>query len=112
MLSIYSVYARGVLLEFPFVLKGMRFDWDEPKNVKNVSKHGISFQRACEVFFDPGLVTEPAHDDGGGAVWAAIGYLDGEPSLLYVVHIEVTFDLIRLLSARPVTRQERKTYED
>jgi uncharacterized DUF497 family protein len=90
----------------------MNFCWDENKNVQNFQKHGISFQRACEVFFDPGLVTEPAHDDGGGEIWAAIGYLDGEPSLLYVVHIEAANNNIRLISARPATRKERQTYED
>jgi len=95
-----------------FILKGVPFAWDETKDVRNIQKHGISFQRACEVFFDPGLVTEPAHDDHGGQVRAAMGYLEGEPSLLYVVHIEASHDLIRLISARPVTRKERQTYED
>lgn len=64
------------------------------------------------MFFDPGLVTEPAHDDSGGEVRAAIGYLEDEPRLLYVVHIETAHDSIRLISARPVTRTERQTYED
>jgi len=99
-------------LERAYVFKRMHFQWDENKNIGNFQKHGISFQRACEVFFDPGLVTEPAHDDSGGEVRAAIGYLEDEPRLLYVVHIETAHDSIRLISARPVTRTERQTYED
>jgi uncharacterized DUF497 family protein len=95
-----------------YVFKKLHFYWDENKNVRNVQKHGISFQRACEVFFDPGLVSELAHDDGGGEVRAAIGYLESEPSLLYVVHIESVDNVIRLISARPANRKERQTYED
>jgi uncharacterized DUF497 family protein len=40
-----------------------------------------------------------------------MGYLESESSLLYVVHIEASHNLIRLISARPVTRKERQTYE-
>lgn len=95
-----------------FSIHGTIFCWDQNKNVRNVQKHGVSFQRACEVFFDPGLVTEPAADDGGGDIRAAIGYLENEPRLLYVVHIETAQDLIRLISARTATRKERQRYEE
>jgi len=99
-------------LNILYTFQGMKFGWDSNKNVRNIQKHGISFRRACEVFFDPGLVTEPAADDGGGEIRAAIGYLENEPTLLYVVHIETTQDLIRLISAREATRNERQRYEE
>jgi len=35
-----------------FTLGGMRFEYDEGKNRKNVQKHGISFKSAARVFFD------------------------------------------------------------
>ena len=95
-----------------FIFKGMQFTWDGTKNVRNVQKHGLSFRRACEVFFDPGMVTGPAHDDGGGEIQAAIGYPEQEHGLLYVVYLETQDDLIRLVSARPATRNERKIYEE
>lgn len=28
----------------------MNFEWDEDKNQSNISKHGISFKEAAEVF--------------------------------------------------------------
>lgn len=35
-----------------FILGGMRFEYDEEKNRKNIQKHGISFKSAARVFFD------------------------------------------------------------
>lgn len=34
-----------------FILGGMRFEYDEEKNRKNIQKHGISFKSAARVFF-------------------------------------------------------------
>jgi uncharacterized protein len=31
----------------------MIFEWDERKNISNIQKHGISFNDASQVFFDP-----------------------------------------------------------
>ena len=36
-------------------LKGISFIWDGVKVRKNLSKHGVSFEQAAEVFFDPFL---------------------------------------------------------
>ena len=35
-----------------FTLGGMKFEYDEEKNRKNIEKHGISFKSAARVFFD------------------------------------------------------------
>jgi hypothetical protein len=32
------------------VLDGMKYEWDEAKNRKNVAKHGLSFEDAEQVF--------------------------------------------------------------
>lgn len=42
---------------------------------------------------------------------ALIG-LDREARLLFVVHLEIKEDHIRIISARGATRQERREYED
>ena len=34
------------------MVKYMEFDWDASKEVKNVLKHGITFEEAVETFFD------------------------------------------------------------
>ena len=36
-----------------FVYAGQRFRWDTEKAGANLSKHGVRFERACEVFADP-----------------------------------------------------------
>ncbi len=34
----------------------MRFEWDEAKAASNLKIHGVSFNEAVEVFFDPNAV--------------------------------------------------------
>ena len=40
-------------LDVHFDLGGLRFVWNAQKAVDNYAKHGIRFERACEVFLDP-----------------------------------------------------------
>jgi len=93
-----------------FVLNGVTFVWNEEKARINPIKHeGVTFQQAAEAFFDPFLVVVDAsrNDEARDAI---IG-LDRRWNLLYVVHIEGEDDMIRIISARKATRQEREYYE-
>ena len=36
-----------------YCLRGREYEWDEQKAVTNRLKHGIGFEEAAEVFFDP-----------------------------------------------------------
>lgn len=36
-----------------FTLQGIEFEWDEEKYALNLRKHGVKFEEAAEVFFDP-----------------------------------------------------------
>ena len=76
----------------------------------NARKHGVSFELACQVFFDPLIRMEDA-STGGEERQAAIGFSE-DWALLYVVHLLREGDLIRIISARPATAQERRAYED
>jgi uncharacterized DUF497 family protein len=31
----------------------LQFEWDEAKAARNLARHGINFEEALEVFFDP-----------------------------------------------------------
>jgi uncharacterized protein len=94
-----------------FVLNGITFVWDDGKARSNPTNHeGITFQQAAEVFFDPFLVVVDASRNQE-ARDAVIG-LDARWNLLYVVHIEREQNVIRIISARKATRQERVEYED
>ncbi|HZY61497.1 MAG TPA: BrnT family toxin [Edaphobacter sp.] len=85
------------------------FVWDADKANKNLAKHGVSFEQASTVFFDPFavLVDATSNDDQREAI---IG-LTEEMDALYVVHILRQDDVIRIISARPATRQERSEHE-
>jgi uncharacterized DUF497 family protein len=63
-------------MDIAFLYQGQRFVWDIDKASTNLVKHGISFEEACQVFFDPLLRVEDA-STGGEQRDAVIGF-DGE----------------------------------
>jgi hypothetical protein len=89
---------------------GLLFEWDQDKARTNLEKHGVSFENACEVFTDPLLFYKDTNEEDG-ATQAVIGETRNE-HLLFVVHIVKQQDVIRLISARPVTSHERREYEE
>ena len=87
----------------------MQFAWDERKAEQNAEKHGVSFEEATTVFLDPlALVVE---DDSHPENARIIGRSDVERILL-VVFVERREDVLRIISARPATRHERRRYEE
>ena len=92
-----------------YVFRGVTFEWDSGKAASNVSKHGVRFERACEVFFDPFVrVIDAAAEDE--ARDAAIGYTESQ-FLLCVVHLTCHEEIIRIVSARRANQEERTLYE-
>jgi uncharacterized DUF497 family protein len=91
----------------------LEFEWDENKNRANQAKHGISFESAVEVFEDPLELTNFDQFIDGEDRWKTIGRA-GNNGVLLVVHVERDYDdgsFVRIISARPATRQERRRYE-
>lgn len=39
-------------MDYHYWIDGSEFEWDEDKAEVNLRKHGVSFEMACEVFFD------------------------------------------------------------
>jgi uncharacterized DUF497 family protein len=97
-------------MDICFLYHGQRFMWDSEKASSNASKHGVSFEVACQVFFDPFIRIEDA-SVGGEQRDAATG-LTEDWTLLFVVHMLREGDTIRIISARLATAQERRAYED
>ena len=89
----------------------LRFEWDDRKARANLTRHGVSFREAGNVFGDPLSVTipDPRHSEGEGRLITIGESLRGR--LLVVVHTE-RGDAIRIITARPATRRERKQYEE
>ena len=89
----------------------LSFEWDEKKATSNSRKHGVSFAEAATVFADPFSLTirDPAHSQEEDR-FATLG-TSHRGKLLVVVHTE-RGDNIRIISARPASRRERRTYEE
>jgi uncharacterized protein len=89
----------------------MRFDWDENKAASNLSKHGVSFEEAKTVFDDPLYVDfyDPAHSEEEDR-YLIVG--ESSQRRLLIASYTERGNLIRLISAREVTRTERKVYEE
>jgi uncharacterized DUF497 family protein len=91
----------------------MRFEWDERKNRANRRKHGVSFETAQLVFDDPLHLSRPDYEDDGEERWQTIGVVGGVVALI-VAHTyrqEGDDEIVRIISARKATKQERKHYE-
>jgi uncharacterized protein len=91
------------------------FEWDDAKAASNLAKHGVDFREAMAVIGDPLALTmfDDEHSDDEER-WVSIGR-GADGALLLVIHTFVgtgpSTALVRLISARPVTRAERLQYE-
>ncbi|MGE3889729.1 MAG: BrnT family toxin [Vicinamibacterales bacterium] len=88
----------------------MSFEWDPDKAAANLDKHGVSFGEATEVFDDPlaSTIADPRRSVDERR-FVTMGH-SWQGRLLVVIHTD-RGDTIRLISARPVTPGERRTYE-
>ena len=96
--------------DFVSTLEGQSFIWDQEKAWTNVQKHGVTFERAREVFFDQLARYYDAAVDLEQRS-ACIG-LARDMRLLYVVHALREGGFIRIISARMAERPDRRLYED
>lgn len=93
----------------------MQFAWDERKNRANQRKDGISFETAALVFDDPYHLSAQDREVEGELRWQTIGMVQGKQVLL-VAHTlaesanEGKEEVIRIISARKATPQERSAY--
>jgi uncharacterized DUF497 family protein len=89
----------------------MDFEWNPRKAEINLRKHGVSFPEAGTVFGDDLAVTVPDPDHSEDEErFITIGW-SKRRRLLMVSHID-RGDRIRIISARELTRAERKAYEE
>jgi uncharacterized DUF497 family protein len=89
----------------------LRFEWDPAKAAENLGKHGVSFEEASTVFRDTLSATGPDPDHSVGEERFITFGVSTSGRLLIVGHTEYG-DIIRIISARPVTSGERKIYEE
>lgn len=92
----------------------MKFEWDENKRRTNATKHGLTFETAREAFADPYAIFELDQYVDGEERWN-ITALIGVFSVAIVAHTyrdsENGTEIIRIISARYATREERQRYD-
>lgn len=88
----------------------LTFEWNPSKERANLKNHAVSFNEATTVFDDEqGIdIFDPNHSDSEDRY-----ILFGRSAMnrfLLVVHTD-RHDVVRIISARELTRNERKSYE-
>ena len=93
----------------------VEFEWSPAKAASNLRKHKVSFNLAATVFHDPYMRSVP--DEGHSGLeerWISMG-CDQGGRLLVVSHTYSEIGngniLVRIISARHATRNERRQFE-
>jgi uncharacterized DUF497 family protein len=86
----------------------MRFEWDEDRNLRNISKHGLDFIDAEQLLAGLILVA-PDIREYGEDPWIGIGFI-GE-RVVVIVYSEAGEDVIRVISLQKATSHDRKRFE-
>lgn len=85
------------------------FDWDEGNLAKNWEKHRVAFWEAEEVFLNaPLLVGVAAHPSGPEERFYCLGMTDA--GRLLFLAFTIRDRRIRVISARDMSRKERRLY--
>ena len=86
------------------------FQWDEGNAEKSWVQHQVSQGEAEQVFFNrPLVVVEGEQCAEFTRRYYALGHTDAS-RLLFIV-LTIRAELIRVISARPMSRRERRVYE-
>jgi len=92
----------------------LRFEWSEEKSIRNLQKHGVSFEEAKEVFEDPFHISKLDHRfDYFEERWITLGSTKKD-KILVVANMffdENGEEIIRIISARKANQKERRFYE-
>jgi len=89
---------------------GLYFDWDNSKAWTNLVKHHVTFEEAMTVFGDPQSDRFEDLDHSDTEVRYLLRGYSQQRRLLVVVYTE-RGSIIRIISARSATRQERRQHE-
>lgn len=91
----------------------IKFEWDSRKAKLNLKKHGVSFEEASTIFSSDQIrvFTDDASSTIDEERLIAIGY-SLHDRILTVVHCYKEDDeVIRIISARKATKQEKNFFE-
>ncbi|MGR3434593.1 MAG: BrnT family toxin [Shimia sp.] len=87
------------------------FDWDAGNDRKSADRHTVSQAEAEQAFFNaPLLVLEDRRHSQDEPRWHALGRTDDNRRLHVTFTLRGGGTLIRVISARDMSRNERKAY--
>jgi hypothetical protein len=92
-------------------MKEIRIVWDARKNTQNIKKHGVDFEEAKTVFYDPHAFQyyDPDHSEDEDR-FLLLG-LSARLNVLIVCHcFREKESVIRIISARKADKRERENY--
>ncbi|MBI3599563.1 MAG: BrnT family toxin [Nitrospinae bacterium] len=90
----------------------LRFEWNKVKAEENLKKHNVSFDEASTVFQD---TLACIFYDGVHSVGEMREIIIGHSiigRLLIISFTEKAKNIVRIISARQVTRREKREYEE
>jgi uncharacterized DUF497 family protein len=103
------LYTKSEATHVDELLACSGFQWDEGNTEKSWLRHKVSWTECEQVFLNhPLLVVRDEQHSGTEARHFALGKTNAE-RLLFVV-FTIRGDLIRVISARDMSRRERKEY--
>ena len=92
------------------------FEWDPTKGRANAAKHGVGFEEAATVFADQAAMDGPdlKHSARGEERRLVVGKsIRGRTIVVaYTLRSGTDGQTIRIISARPASRKERRSYEE
>ncbi len=98
---------------YSIIMNAIQFEWDDVKAKTNKRKHDVTFEEAKTVFWDDNarLIHDPDHSDEEER-FLMLG-LSFKQKLMLVVHCyRDDGNVVRLISARNASKNERKQYEE
>ena len=89
------------------------FEWNPAKAKANLKKHGISFEEAKSVFYDECAIQfyDESHSELEEDRFLLLGLSNYLNVLLVCYSERDSDDVIRIISARNATKNERKHYQ-
>ena len=94
-------------------MEAIKFEWNQKKNEDNIRKHKISFGEAKTVFWDEkaAIAHDPDHSENEDR-YIIIGFSANGQLLLICFCERDGGNIIRIISARKLTRREMKQFNE
>ena len=86
----------------------MRYEWDTPKRLANLAKHGVDFVEAEAFDWETAMAIPDDRLDYGEARWVALGFIGDRLHVMIYTHRD---DIVRIISLRKANDRERRAHE-